>query len=105
MALSYNNKDTNLNVSIDDGAHSKYFAENKRVGKNEIIEFEIPKWLVDFMNEYKIPQDGYTKNPFNQSGTAPKIVDPTKPGVSYELPPPWVEWIEEYGRNARIIIP
>lgn len=29
-------------------------------------------------------------------------VDKTKPGKCFELPHPWVEWLEEYGCNARI---
>lgn len=36
--------------------------------------------------------------------TAPKLVDPTTPGVSYELPAePWIEWLEEYGHSAKKI--
>lgn len=37
-----------------------------------------------------------------EGGTAPKIVDPTTTGNSYELPAPWIEWIEEYSKNGRI---
>ena len=29
-------------------------------------------------------------------------VDKTKLGKCFELPPQWVEWLEEYGCNARI---
>lgn len=43
------------------------------------------------------------KNPLNQGGTAPKIVDKTTPGNSYELPAPWSEWLEEYGKNGKRI--
>jgi hypothetical protein len=45
----------------------------------------------------------YKKNSLNQNGTAPKIVDETTPGESYELPPPWIEWLEQHAKNARII--
>lgn len=34
---------------------------------------------------------------------APQIVDPTTPGSSLGLPPPFVEWIEEYGKNGIVI--
>lgn len=40
--------------------------------------------------------------PLNQGGAAPKITDPQTPGISIELPPPWVEWIEEYATKGRI---
>lgn len=47
------------------------------------------------------PKD-YRLNPFNQGETAPKVTDITTPGNSYELPAPWIEWIEEYGINGRV---
>lgn len=53
-------------------------------------------------NENAIPQKEYKSNALNQGGTAPKIVDPTTPGNSYELPALWIEWIEEYAKNGRI---
>lgn len=95
------NKKANLNVSTGNDEHAKYFL-NKRGGSAEIVEYDIPKWLDDFINENAIPQKGYKSNPLNQGGTAPKIVDPTTPGNSYELPAPWIEWIEEYAKNGRI---
>lgn len=96
------NKKANLNVSTGNDEHAKYFL-NKRGSNAEIVEFDIPKSLDDFINENAIPQKGYKSNPLNQGGTAPKIVDPTTPGNSYELPAPWIEWIEEYAKNGRII--
>jgi len=39
----------------------------------------------------------------NQGGMAPKIVDRFKPGIAYELPPPWVGWLEEVATSARIV--
>ncbi|PWA08145.1 hypothetical protein DCC39_15270 [Pueribacillus theae] len=95
-------KKANLNVSANNFEHAKYFRDTKRPG-GEIIEFEVPKWFDDFIKENRIPQDGYLKNIENQGGTAPKIVDPTTPGTSYELPKPWVHWIEEYGSNRKVI--
>lgn len=95
-------KYSNLNVSTGNDEHAKYFL-NKRGSNAEIVEFDIPKSLDDFINENAIPQKGYKSNPLNQGGTAPKIVDPTTPGNSYELPAPWIEWIEEYAKNGRTI--
>ena len=81
------NKKGNLNVSTGNDEHAKYFL-SKRGSNAEIVEFNIPKWLDDFLHENAINQKGYKKNPLNQGGTAPKIVDPTTPGNSYELPAP-----------------
>ncbi|WP_080727598.1 hypothetical protein [Ralstonia solanacearum] len=49
----------------------------------------------DFIKESAIPQFGYKSNPLNQGGLAPKIVDPTTPGMSYELPSIWGKWLQE----------
>ena len=84
---------TTLNISIGDPAHAQYFL-SKRPG-GEITSFEIPKWMDDFIQTEAIPQINYRSNPLNQGGLAPKIVDPTTPGRSYELPPIWSEWLEE----------
>lgn len=67
------------------------------------MEFEMSKWLDDFIQENAVHQSDYKKNPFNQGGTTPKIVDPFTPGQSYELPTPWSEWLEEYATNGRIV--
>ena len=96
------NKKSNLNISTGNADHANYFLQ-KRGSNAEIVEFDVPKWLDDFINESAIPQKNYNKNPLNQGGTAPKIVDPTTPGDSYELPAPWIEWIEEYATNGRVI--
>lgn len=93
--------DKNLNLSVDGGEHSQYFL-SKRPGAY-VVEFEAPKWLDDFVKEYEVSQVGYKSNPLNQGGMAPKITDITTHGKIIELPPPWVEWIEEYATNGRII--
>ncbi|MEK4407074.1 hypothetical protein MKZ26_22150 [Sporosarcina sp. FSL K6-6792] len=95
-------KDVNVNISTGDIEHAKYFLNEKRPG-GEIVAFDIPDWLNEFVKETAIPQRGYKKNPLNQGGNAPKTVDPSTPGDSYEFPPIWSEWIEEYGENGRII--
>ena len=97
-----NKKDRNLNISIDNGEHSQYYINNNRPGA-DIYEFEVPKWLDDMVKEYTIPQAGYKNNPLNQGGSAPKLTDPTTPGTCIEFPVPWIEWIEEYATNGRII--
>lgn len=101
--ISISNHNSNISVSIDNGEHSQYFL-SKRPG-GEIVEFDIPKWMDDFIKETEIPQHGYRTNPLNQGGSAPKLVDPNMPGISYELPAPWIEWLEEYAQGARIVAP
>ncbi|MBC1231571.1 hypothetical protein HCB26_08785 [Listeria booriae] len=97
-----NNKDKNLNISIDNGEHAKHFLENNRQGAY-VVEFDVPKWFDDFVKENTVPQAGYKNNPLNQGGTAPKLTDPTTPGKSIEFPQPWAEWIEEYATNTKVI--
>jgi hypothetical protein len=84
---------TTLNISVGAPAHAEYFL-SKRPGA-DITSFDIPKWMGDFIDEEAIPQAGYRTNPANQGGLAPKVVDPTTPGRSYELPDIWAKWLEE----------
>lgn len=84
---------TTLNISIGDPAHAEYFL-SKRPGA-DITSFDIPQWMGDFIDEQAVPQAGYRTNPANQGGLAPKAVDPTTPGKSYELPDIWAKWLEE----------
>ncbi|WUR11020.1 PAAR domain-containing protein [[Empedobacter] haloabium] len=84
---------TTLNISIGDPVHAEYF-QTLRPG-SKIVSFKIPAWLDSFIQETAIPQSGYRSNPANQGGLAPKIVDPTTPGRSYELPSVWAKWLEE----------
>ncbi|SIO96659.1 hemagglutinin repeat-containing protein [Vibrio spartinae] len=84
---------TTLNISIGDIEHARYF-QSLRPG-SEITSFDIPKWMDDFIEESAIPQVNYKSNPLSQGGLAPKIVDPTTPGRSYELPSIWTQWLEE----------
>lgn len=86
-------QNTTLNISIGDPAHAAYF-QTLRPGSS-VVSFEIPPWMDSFIQENAIPQAGYRSNPLNQGGLAPKIVDPTTPGRSYELPAPWGKWLEE----------
>lgn len=100
--IKISNKDADLNISAYDLEHAKYFRDTKRPG-GEIIEMEVPKWFDDFLRGNLVPQEGYRSNILNQGGTAPKLVDPTTPGTSFELPTPWVQWLEEYATNAKVI--
>jgi hypothetical protein len=89
-----------LNVSVGT-EHAGYF-QAIRGENSEIVRFNLPKWFHDFIHESTIKQFGYGSNPLNQGGTAPKIVDPTTPGLSYEFLAPWIKWIEEYATNGRV---
>ncbi|AOJ64589.1 hypothetical protein WJ32_18595 (plasmid) [Burkholderia ubonensis] len=82
-----------LNISIGDASHAEYFQTLRP--NSTVTAFEIPSWLDDFIHENAISQDFYRSNPLNQGGLAPKIVDPTTPGRSYELPSPWGQWLQE----------
>ena len=95
-------KVANLNVSTRDDSHAQYFLKI-RGETAEIVEFEIPEWLDQLIADHAIKQKGYNQNPANAGGTAPKIVDPTTPGLSYELPAPWIEWMEQYGTKGRVV--
>ncbi|MGC6768050.1 hypothetical protein ACYSNR_00500 [Enterococcus sp. LJL128] len=101
--ISIPNKTADLNVSAYDLEHAQYFRDTARPG-GEIVEFQVPKELDDIIKENMVDQYGYKTNPKNQGGMAPKLVDPTTPGVSYELPSdPWIEWLEEYAHSAKIL--
>jgi hypothetical protein len=102
-SISIPNKKADLNISAYDLEHAQYFRDTARAG-GEIVEFQVPKHLDDLIKENLVDQYGYTKNPLSQGGTAPKLVDPTTPGTSYELPSsPWLDWLEEYGHSSKII--
>lgn len=102
-SISIANKDKNLNISIDNGEHSTYFKNEVRGNEAYTVEFEVPKWFDDLLQENTISQDGYRSNTLNQVGTAPKLTDISTPGRSYELPAPWSEWIEEVATNGKFI--
>jgi filamentous hemagglutinin len=85
-------KNATLNVSTGSYEHAEYFL-SLRPGAR-IIKFEVPQWFDNLIKEHAIPQNRASANPVN-NGLAPKIVDPTTPGNSYELPPIWSEWLNE----------
>ena len=83
-----------LNVSAGTAEHAQYFLQQRPGAR--VTTFEVPKWMDDFIQSEAIDQFKYGSNPLNQGGLAPKIVDPTTPGRSYELPGTWAEWLQEY---------
>lgn len=85
-----------VNVSSGDRTHAEYF-KTKRPGSYG-VGFQTDSRFSDFMRESAIPQKGYRTNPLNQGGHAPKIVDPTTPGDSYELPPRFSGYLESAAR-------
>lgn len=72
--------------------HAEYLSKRPAA---DITSFDIPKWMSDYIDEQAIPQAGYRTNSANQGGLAPKLVDPTTAGRSYELPDVWARWLEE----------
>lgn len=90
------------------GVASFYVFLKGDISKNIHISATVDICSIDWytiqgLKENSIAQKGYRNNPLNQKGTAPKVVDPTTPGTSYELPAPWIEWLEEYSSNGRIV--
>ena len=104
--ITLNTPDSYLNIS-GDAEHALYFYNKKtqtiKGQGSYLIEIEVPKWFDDFLREEAISQINYKTNPRNQGGLAPKQVDITTPGTSYELSPIWSEWLQENATNARII--
>jgi hypothetical protein len=85
--------DVTLNVSVGDLAHAQYF-QSLRPG-SQIFSFELPRSVDDLIKTQAQPQFKYSMNPLNNGGQAPKIVDPTTPGNSLELPPNWAQILED----------
>jgi filamentous hemagglutinin len=80
-----------LNISIGDDAHVDHFLTQRPGG--EVVSFEIPKWMDDFIEESSLPQFKASSNPLYDKATTPLRNDPTTPGRSFELPPMWSEWL------------
>lgn len=85
-SINIPNKKANLNVSV--GTDHAYYFQSIRGDSTEVVQFDLPKWLDDLIDKSAIRQFGYRDNPANQGMAAPKVVDPTTPGRSYELPSP-----------------
>ena len=88
-----------LCVSVGSADHASYFLTNKRAD-GSVVVFEVDAGLHKQIMDSAIPQrpvPGVPRDP-----TAPKIVDPNKPGVALELPKMWESLLERNSSNARI---
>ena len=100
--ISIPDKSSTLYVSAYDKDHAIHFAKCREGAV--VVEFEVPKEVDDLIRENVIDQYHAKKNPRYQDGMAPLLVDSTTPGTSYGLPAePWLDWVEEYATNARVI--
>ncbi|WP_454669942.1 two-partner secretion domain-containing protein [Achromobacter kerstersii] len=88
-----------LCVSVGGADHAVYYLNNKRPD-GTVIVFEVDADLHKKIMERAIPQKpipGIPRDP-----NAPKIVDPTTPGTSLELPKMWELLLEKHSSNARV---
>ena len=95
-------KDQNLSISAYNMDHALAYQAENRLG-SQIVAFEVPRWFDDFIRQEAILQDYYKTNILSQKGAAPKMTDLTKTGYKFELPPIWLDWLEEYAMNVRIV--
>ena len=98
-SINITNKDKSLYVSVG-SEHAEYFLGIRGEGAY-IVEFSLPDWVNESIRQNAIPQDHASQNIFNDY--LPKIVDPTKPGLSYQLPPSWLGFIQDVAYNAHIV--
>ena len=102
------NSDGTINISKNGGAlyisegteHADYFFNIRGEGAYT-VQFDLPDWVSDAIHDNAISQKNATKNPFNDY--LPKIVDSTTPGISYQMPSSWLEFIESVATNGRIV--
>ncbi len=100
------NSDGTINISKKGGAlyiskgseHADYFLGVRGEGAY-VVTFELPDWVDEVISKVAIPQKNATKNPLN--AYLPKIVDPKTPGLSYQLPSSWIEFIEMVAKNGK----
>ncbi len=55
------------------------------------------------VKEYLIELKHSKTNPRNMDGTAPKLTDPTTPGITLEFPTIWLEWFQEYATKGKVV--
>lgn len=101
-SISILKKNKPISISAYTLEHADYY-KGTREASASLIAFDVPRWFDDLVRENAVLQKNYSTSAWNQGGTAPKIPDINKPGYPYELPPPWPEWLEEYGYNSRYI--
>ena len=88
-----------LCVSVGDAAHANYYLTNKRPD-GTVVVFDVDAKLHSEIMANAVPQrpiPGVNRDP-----SAPKIVDPTKPGTALELPKVWESLLEKHSSNARV---
>ncbi len=79
--------------------HASYFLTNKRPD-GSVVVFEVDAGLHKQIMDSAIPQRPVPGVPRDPS--APKIVDPSQPGVALELPKMWESLLEKHSSNARL---
>ncbi|UVL37035.1 DUF637 domain-containing protein [Pseudomonas sp. B21-041] len=88
-----------LCVSVGNADHASYYLTNKRPD-GSVVVFDVDAKLHKEIMANAIPQrpvPGIPRDP-----TAPKIVDPSKPGTALELPQIWESLLEKNSSNARV---
>lgn len=87
-------------VSVGNSDHAAYFLTNKRTD-GSVVVFEVDAKLHKEIMDSVIPQRPIPDVPKNPS--APKIVDPGKPGTALELPKVWDKLLENSSSKARVL--
>ncbi|WDJ99592.1 hypothetical protein JH262_08280 [Xanthomonas campestris pv. incanae] len=88
-----------LCVSVGNSDHAVYYLTQKRPD-GSVVVFEVDNVLHDKIMKEVVPQKpipGVPKDP-----SAPKLVDPSKPGTALELPRMWEPLLEKHSSRARI---
>ncbi|MCC4598361.1 hypothetical protein NRY95_00990 [Xanthomonas campestris pv. phormiicola] len=86
-----------LCVSVGNADHAVYYLTNKRPD-GSVVVFEVDASLHNEIMSRAVPQQpvpGAFRDP-----SAPKVVDPTTPGTSLELPKMWESLLEKHSSGA-----
>lgn len=88
-----------LCVSVGNADHATYYLTNKRPD-GSVVVFDVDAKLHKEIMEKAVPQRPVPGVPRDPS--APKVVDPSKPGTALELPRMWEALLERGSSNARV---
>ncbi|WP_408981245.1 hemagglutinin repeat-containing protein [Pseudomonas sp. B21-028] len=88
-----------LCVSVGNADHANYYLTNRRQD-GSVVVFDVDANLHREIMANAIPQEPIPGIPRDPS--APKIVDPSKPGTALELPKMWESLLEKNSSNARV---
>ncbi|WP_407465323.1 hemagglutinin repeat-containing protein [Xanthomonas campestris] len=88
-----------LCVSVGNSDHAVYYLTQKRPD-GSVVVFEVDNVLHDKIMKEVVPQKPIPGVPRDPS--APKLVDPSKPGTALELPRMWEPLLEKHSSRARI---